>query len=627
MSLIMPAMAQNNDSTRVSQVLESRIHKRVHTPRSFELTEHKGQLLGIPANAQKVSQYKQFLSLQEVAKRIAPRKLGQDKQKLDSLVTYNGDKTDPVAKQAFVYNAAGLPSVCYNYVPDHITGKKWIDAVQYRYTFDSKNRLIEAVSLTDSANGFKYQYIYTSDNQPYTTKLYSTLADGQWTLTEKAEYAYDDYGNTVLEAYYSSSDNGATWIGSRKVTATYNEDGKFTSDYTYTWDNDSADWVGDNTSYGHKYYYRSDGQDDWIETFYWENGKWSNYYREYYTYDDKGQNVKYERTFWNREHQDWLGGDTWGDNSWVKNNALSEYVYDDKGRNTLEWAYSRTRDTEYKPNFKRTRDYTEMDNGRLKNEEKVYYKITSDEFELYNHRTIVTNTYGAECYYLNRQYVGKGLPLRSTDEIVRDIDDTNNCYYGAVFYLFTNDSANTRYRQTKETNYFDENGNRYMTIHQRATLKDSTWVDYDKYILSWENDGTGLFNLVGAHLYSYVGGEFRYAQGYQFTIDYTVPVANLILWPISNINELYYKYKTDECVGKVNNNINMPDDSGVQQTIYSYYYSPVTQTDGISHTASQPTEKKEVARYDVAGREVAPNSKGLLIVKYSDGSVQKMIMK
>ena len=71
----------------------------------------------------------------------------------------------------------------------------------------------------------------------------------------------------------------------------------------------------------------------------------------------------------------------------------------------------------------------------------------------------------------------------------------------------------------------------------------------------------------------------------------------------------------------------MPDDSGVQQTIYSYYYSPVTQTDGISHTASQPTEKKEVARYDVAGREVAPNSKGLLIVKYSDGSVQKMIMK
>ena len=72
MSLIMPAMAQNNDSTRVAQVLESRIHKRVHTPRSFELTEHKGQLLGIPANAQKVSQYKQFLSLQEVAKRMAP---------------------------------------------------------------------------------------------------------------------------------------------------------------------------------------------------------------------------------------------------------------------------------------------------------------------------------------------------------------------------------------------------------------------------------------------------------------------------------------------------------------------------------------------------------------------------
>ena len=627
LGIFMPVVAQNNDAPSVAQVLESRIQKRETPTRDTELAKHEQHLLGLPAQSQATKRNSPFLSLQEAAKRTAAKASEQGKQKLDSLVVFNGDKTAPVSKQYFVYTETGLPSICYNYLPDESMTGKWHEVGQYRYSYDSRNRLVEAKSLTDSTSGFKYEYVYTNDNQPYTGKFYSILENGECTLSEKAEYAYDDNGMTTLEAYYSTEDNGATWVGAKKVTATYNEAGIMTSDYTYAWDSEKADWVGDNLALAHNYYYRADGQDDWIETFYWENGKWSNYYREYYTYDDKGHNVKYERTYWNREHQDWLGGDKWGSNEIVENNTLSEYVYDDKGRNTLEWAYFRTRNTDYKPNFKRTRDYTELENGRLKNEEKVYYKLNSDEFEVYNHRTIITNSYGAECYYLNRQYMGAGKPLMKTEEIVRDIDDSDNRYNGGVFYAFTLDSANTRYGQTKETNFFDENGNRYMTTHQRATKEDTTWVDYDKFLLTWENDGTGVFNLVGVVLLLSVNGEYRYLQGYLFSLDYSIPVKDLILWPISNIDELYYKYKVDECSGWVNYDINKAGDDSVQETVYAYYYSPAGVADGISNTSNRQNGRSEVARYDLSGRRVAQGRKGLLIVKYSDGSVEKKMVR
>ena len=52
----------------------------------------------------------------------------------------------------------------------------------------------------------------------------------------------------------------------------------------------------------------------------------------------------------------------------------------------------------------------------------------------------------------------------------------------------------------------------------------------------------------------------------------------------------------------------------------------VSETTGINE-ATMSSEVKEIARYSVNGQQLAVPTKGVNIVKYSDGSVKKEIVK
>lgn len=617
------------DASKVSNVYESRIQVREVASPAWQIQKHEANLINPMAKQQK-TETGRFVSLRKAAQRAATFSANGEKQQLDSIIRYTGKGvTDvPGSKQEFVYTEAGMPQHCFNYVVDAETGA-WKLVGEYNYEYDEQGRLIEATSVSNDYGysfGEKYEYIYGEEGKPYTEQYYYSMGEnGEWVPSQRAEYEYDALNHSTLEAFYYTEDGGETWIGQEKKEATYDEQDRMTSYFQYGWDWDNGQWVGSQTFEGQKFYYRADGQDEKIETFAWENGAWLHKCNQLYTYDDNNRLTQVDYNYWNREHQDWLGGDTWGQWGDVEDNQRSVYTYDENGRCPLEMSYSYNRETDqYSAFFKRTREYTELENQRLANEEKVYYLDSNREFYLYNHRSFITNRFGAENYYLNRNYVGPDVPLRKSDETIKDIDDETNRYNSGYFYNFTNDEANTRYGSTYEYCLYDENDNVTHTHHMRGTGQntDTDWVEYEDFAFEYVYDNQG--NPVR---YKYDGivfenGEWIPLSGYELTYDFNAERDNVTIWPIGNKGEYFYAYKTlqeyDYQYYSWNQTMNEVSDV--------YYYSlngqPLSGIDDIE-VAKPATGKAEY--FDLQGRRVSADARGLIIVREADGTTHKVI--
>lgn len=628
--LVLSTSAQTT-AEKVNKVYDSRIQQREVKATDGKLLQHEAKLITVEANklVQDEQQEAGLPSLLKTAQRAAFRAT-DDHQRLDSIIVYSGkgDTGAPQSKQEFTYNEVGMPLHCYNYYPDQETGFGWTEVGEYLYEYDEQDRLICATSLNDYgyySYGEKYEYIYDEDGKPYTMQIYYYQEGGDWMPMQYAEYEYDEMNRTTMEAYYYTENLGETWVGQSKKTATYDDQDRMTSYFEYNWDYSTNDWVGNNSFGGQNYYYRADGQDDWIESFYWENGQWSNYCREYFTYNDQNQLTRHEYCYWNRANQDWLGGDLWGQWGYQENNSKVENTYDEKGRCILEMNFNYDRNTdEFTSNFKRTRDFTEQDNERLLNEEKVYYTTGPNEFFLYNHRTIITNRHGAEVYFLNRNFVGTDMPLRKTDEQVRDIDDLTNRYNSGYFYAYTQDEANTRYGETYEYCLYDEDDNVITTHHMRGTgtHTDTEWVEYDDFSFRYVKDAQGNSVRVGYDGIQYDNGQWIPINGYDNEYDFTVDRADVYIWPATNMSDNFYLYKP---LQEYSYAYYSWSNTMMESTNVYYYSGGDNQGTGIDEVVAKPIATGDVQYFDIQGHQVSADARGIIIVRDANGNAYKII--
>lgn len=619
------AVTAQVDASKVNKVYESRIQMREVADPAWVVQNHKSDSPVVKTNQQVETGC--FAGLLKVAKKAGVYGSESEKQQLDSIVRFmaKGPVGTPSSKQEFVYTNLGTPQHCFNYVQDSETGA-WRFVGEYNYEYDEQGRLIEATSVSNDGYvyGEKYEYIYGENGKPYTERYYYSLGeDNEWIPVQRGEFEYDSMNHTTLEAYYYTEDGGDTWIGQEKKEATYDNLDRMTSYYPYDWDYENNDWKGSMYFEGQKFTYNANGQDDLIEGFAWENGQWVNYYQRVYSYDDNNQMISIAYNYWNREKQDWLGGDSWGAWGEVMNNSKTTYTYDAKGRCILEEAGTKPLDAEdYVLNFRRTRELTDLENGHLNNEEKVYYLNNAGEFYLYNHRTIETNTHGSEVHFLNRQYVGATLGVIARNEEVREIQEDDNRYLSGHFYAYTQDAANTRYGESYEYCLYDENGNLTHTHHMKGTSQDSdtSWSEYLDFAFGYEQDAEGNWVLIANDNTSYENEEWKPSSGYATKYDFTINRDNVTIWPISNKGGNFYVYKTLEeysyQVYAWNNTLSEYTDE--------YYYSEITQS-GIEDVkvANQTTSKTEY--FDLQGRRVSADTRGLIIVREADGTVSKVL--
>ena len=70
------------------------------------------------------------------------------------------------------------------------------------------------------------------------------------------------------------------------------------------------------------------------------------------------------------------------------------------------------------------------------------------------------------------------------------------------------------------------------------------------------------------------------------------------------------------------------DDYRLRLSDFGYYFENIVEFDatGIDKTTTS-TDVEEVARYSVNGQRLSAPTKGLNIVKYSDGSVKKVAVR
>lgn len=560
-----------------------------------------------------------FLSPVEVLNRMG-KEAADMSEKLDSIVKFDGQGTagEKISKHVFSYNENGKPLTCLNYNATYdSTGEPWEYAGHYSYVYDNLGRIVEISTTTviyGATYGEKRVFVYTEPGKPYTEDYYYQMnGTDEWEASQKAYYVYDDFGNTISQEMYYTMDNGENWYGQDKKTAEYDSDGWITHYYPYGWDWTNNAWVGSGNA--QIFHYRADHQDEMVENLTWKDGKWADYYKTCYTYDDKNRVSKKEELYWSDQNQDWNGGD----DSRSKNSYIT-YSYDDKGRCTEELGYSCKRGADPQMNFKRTREYTDLENQRTTYEEKVYYPLTSPELALYNHRTITLNRNGSEVYYLERAYNSNasGNGLWKKEEIVREIDDELNRYLQGTFYFYSQDDANIRYGDTLEKCEYDDNGNQTRTLKMKGASKttDDQWVNNTDMRFGYSYDSQSEPVMTSYELYSFANGAWNLQSGWSQTYDFDADFANVWMFPIDNT--IFSHKNIEDYVYSI---------SGSTVSAYTdhYYYSNINGA-GVDN-AYMPDNVTEVARYNVAGQRLNAPVEGVNIVKYSDGSIRKVFVK
>lgn len=106
--------------------------------------------------------------------------------------------------------------------------------------------------------------------------------------------------------------------------------------------------------------------------------------------------------------------------------------------------------------------------------------------------------------------------------------------------------------------------------------------------------------------------------------DFKANVSDIYRWPLSNKTEEYDKYKVLSDGSYIDSNGDGEWNLDLT-TETTYYYSEFVPT-SINIDASAGNVS-EIARYDLLGRHALKNTRGIMLVKYSDGTVKKILVK
>lgn len=528
---------------------------------------------------------------------------------------------EPVTRQIFTYTEKGQPLHADNYArPDY---DEWAIVSTFDYKYDELGRIVRSDN-TGFLPGYtteRYEYTY-SDNSAYYSRIIYYRANpdtDKLEAVQRADYKYDEYGNTVSQELFTSDDNGATWLFMDKKEASFLENGLQTSYFVYT-PNDTQDaWVGDT---GERYEYRTDGLDDKISRYIWENDAWLEYERDSFTYSDKGLLQRQDNVYWNRDAQDWSGNDTYG--FYTLRNSYTEYSYDSDGNILSSLFYQKNNAGEYVVIQKELYANTALDNGGLEITHETHLRWQGSEPTLCRKEIIRRNRFGSEYYYKHFTYTS-GREM-ATQEEVREID-ANNVYHSGNFYSFTNDENNSRYGEQREEFFFDAttptafkpvSGKHYFGTGRDT---DTSWKEDSNTEFIWNPALEDAY--VGFNYYKVTDGERTPVSAFLNEYDFEADMANIWMWPISGKRPEFYTNKTlRQC-----NWFNYDGDSEWDTSnsyVDTFHYSS-TEEDGIDNRIADP-EAKEISRYDLLGNRLTAPRNGINIVRYSDGTVRKVMV-
>ena len=188
-----------------------------------------------------------------------------------------------------------------NVLPDFLKKKEGplfiFSSRENKQNFTSKNFLQKAKNAYNVRAEIKQRL----DSVVYVERDENT---NEWLTSYKNEYAYDERGNLILEAWYHWDSDTERWEGDYKSEYIYDENRNCISEAGYDWDSDTEQWEGDC-----KYEYTYDERGSLILKAYyrWDSDteQWEEYNKYEYTYDERGNLILEVDYNWNNINQQW----------------------------------------------------------------------------------------------------------------------------------------------------------------------------------------------------------------------------------------------------------------------------------------------------------------------------------
>lgn len=547
-------------------------------------------------------------------------------EQMDSLVvaTLNGKK---ISKQIYNFTETGKPSLCLNYLASE-DGLQFNYDGHFSYEYDPQGRMItaERLSLSYPWESERYEFAYEGNSPLYTSQIsFEYNEKGGWEPYKRAEYTFDENDNTTSETYYSWDMELNDWTPASKTEATYDEMNRIKTYWPYNWSTEKSKWVGDSEGYspGQRFEYTPIGSLAKMSEFIWENEAWLEYVQTTITYNDYALETRRERAFWNRDRQDWSGGDAYGQWGNVRYNSLETKSYDDYARIIEDNVFS-SKTGEFLNTWRQTWEYEELGNNITK---VITYEMSvGSDGSTYPTSKVETHNLGLlELYYISYDNTtGEWLPTR---EEKRQLDE-NGFYLGGEFLNYFNGKV---VNGTKEEFVYSDDFN--PALGYDTPLEGRHWTLKTSVSDEWKLTNIDTFTwgprgvMTSYTYHDYKNSDGVKATGWEIGYDFNADTSDIFIWPDANRGKDYQQNKTLKVIEYKNRNYANGNTSWQPEYSeeYVFYYSDrkTTSVDNVSIDG----EKIEVARYDISGRIVTSPTSGVNIIRYSDGSTRKVIIK
>lgn len=559
-------------------------------------------------------------------------------ERLDSIISVTlGGKLQ--GKQVLAYTDDGRPTRCTNYIADSLGN--WVLDGHFLYEYDKQGRLIstESVSDSDPSSSGRYEYIYNDQTSYYTQQFYYVMTDGEWVPSQQAEYKFDANHNTIDEIHRRWNNETSAWDNVERKTAVYDAKSRMTSYCDYAWDGTAQAWTGVGKD-ARAFAFDDQDRQYMLTISTWENNEWRPYWRITEFYDANGLDTLSTHEYWNRAKQDWSGMDKWGYST--QYNLREVRTYDAKKRMLDDKIYTQKASGEYAYTNGKVTNYVDQDNGDYTATTEILARVSGSVPTPYKQEIVKYNKFGAETYYKLSRYPSAGSkisgPMPQTESI-SDID-ANNFYFGNRSYYFYLDADSVSHRfgvSAEEVLFADDwygptdGFTPYMIKHYRGVGRssDTTWVDKDEYTYTWERNLKGEPVLTSCICYIFQNNKKLRQSGFSNTYDLNTDMNDVLMWPIPKKSNTIYQNKTLTVTNLYNLSTWNGTDAWDQDysNTFTYYYNKINGDTGASDLKVTNPDAVEVARYNVMGQRIDGPQPGINIVKYSDGTAAKVLVK
>lgn len=543
-------------------------------------------------------------------------------EQMDSIVGHYLDGR-LMSKQTFEYTENGKPLVCTNYgAPD---GKTYLLDGYYAYEYDDLGRVITATKVSTSGSSMMIEYVYESDAPVYNTQIaYLPDGTGDWIPYQMGEYLFDGNYNTTEELFSLWVDGD--WTPVMKNLATYNAMNYLTSYFPYVWDNAASCWVGDKSGAyeGQRFEYTKNGDDAIQIDYTWENGDWLEYKHTVYTYNDAALLTAREEFYWNRENQDWEGGDGYGQWGDKKYNSRDTYEYDEYGRVVLNNFYRKKKTDQYVNNWRGVYSYADLEDGIT---EKTSMEDNIPSSGIFNPTKKVIerkNRFGSELYYGTYLLNDSGEWEISGEEF-RYYVEGYNWYRGYESFRYENGEkiASGKEEFLYSDDFDPEAGYEtpYEGRHYVRTSAGLTLKTVDQFTWGPRDVMTGYIS------FDCLSGSPLRIYGWDVEYDFSADCSKIFMWPDSNKGKVFYENKNLSSNEYYNPEYaNGKDEWNKSISSHLDYYYSAREVSGVT-VSEQNGDTEIVDRFDSMGHRLTAPAKGINIVVYSDGSVKKTMVK